>query len=697
MYMPDAEGRVEIRKYLAFLRRRWWLLLFGPVLAGFAAVMITGRMAKTYSATSTVLVNKTTAPGSQEYYDALLSQQLTNTYAQLVTRPVVLDEVQRRLNTKIDRGMLTKMISATPVKDTQLINIVVKAGDPALTANIANTLAQVFMDDNAGQFAATGSIKLAKAAEVPGGPISPSLPMNLTLAVVLGLIVAGGLAFLLEYMDDTIKAPIDAETESGLPVLASVERFKQNGNIFESGPQSRPAESYRQLRTNIRFASYGSDMKTIVVTSANVDEGKSTTATNLAIVLAQAGERVILVDTDLRRYAPQRQPGSPTIGLTGLLLEDVKDPNVALMNTRWPHLKLLPSGILPPNPSELLTSDKMIEVIDMLKSMADYVIFDTPPILAVTDAVILAARTDGTIIVTAAGKTRTEQLRETIRLMRQANARMIGIVLNRAAGAHAPYYYKRGEKPEIVQSVADQTTRVKAKKGKKGHMVEAAVPLQQRATLTDLAPLAGPSAEIAPVIARQEPVVPAATPVAQPAARVSDTPRLVEEVARLTEQRPVVQPRIEVAAKVTPAPEARPVEQPRPVEVARPAASLRPEPTPEEQQKRAAELWKALVNKRSDEEEAVEAAPAPQASRPEPLHIVPQPRMVAAPEPCPAPTESVRTIPAPKLDAGLEDKLAELQARLSGLRSVTNNASLSSNGNGRQITESPVEKSHGAA
>ena len=712
MYKPDAEGRVEIRKYLAFLRRRWWLLLFGPVLAGFAAVMITGRMPKTYSATSTVLVNKTTAAGSQEYYDALLSQQLTNTYAQLVTRPVVLDEVQRRLNTKLDRARLTKMITAMPVKDTQLINIGVKDSDPLLTANIANTLAQVFMDDNAGQFAATGSIKLAKAAEVPKSPISPSLPMNLTLAIVLGLVVAGGLAFLLEYVDDTIKSPSDAETESGLPVLASVERFKQNGNIFESGPQSRPAESYRQLRTNIRFASYGSDMKTIVVTSANVDEGKSTTATNLAIVLAQAGESVILVDTDLRRYAPQRQPGSPTIGLTGLLLEDVADPNLALMNTRWPHLKLLPSGILPPNPSELLTSDKMIKVIDQLKSMADYVIFDTPPTLAVTDAVILAARTDGTIIVTAAGKTRTEQLRETIRLMRQANARMIGIVLNRAAGAHAPYYYKRGEKPEIVQSVADTSTRVKARKGKRGHMVEAAVPLPQRVSLTDLAPLAGSPViqQPARVAIEEKPAV-----VQQPAAqatRVIDTPRLVEEVARITEQRPIEQPRpVEVAAHVQPAP--RVVEQSRPVEVARPAASLRPEPTPEEQQKRAAVLWQALVNKRTEEEQAPAAlAPAPvsQAPRQEPVRIATPPHSVA-PEPCPIPTESVRTITspaarpepvavapaAPRLDAGLEDKLAELQARLSGLRTATSSAALPSNGNGHHNTESPVERSHGAA
>jgi hypothetical protein len=352
------------------------------------------------------------------------------------------------------------------------------------------------------------------------------------------------------------------------------------------------------------------------------------------------------------------------------------------MNTRWPHLKLLPSGILPPNPSELLTSDKMIQVIDMLRGMADYVIFDTPPTLAVTDAVVLAARTDGTIIVTAAGKTRTEQLRETIRLMRQANARMIGIVLNRAAGAHAPYYYKRGEKPEIVQSVADTTTRVKARKGKKGHMVEAAAPLQQRATLTDLAPLAAPVLDL--------------PPMPRPAARSAETPRLVEEVTRLTEPQPVEQPRIEVTAAVA-APPAHPVEQPRPVEVARPAASLRPEPTPEQQQKRAAELWQALVNKRTEDEE--KAAQPPQ----EMVRMAP-PRAVAVPEPCPAPAESVRTIPAPRLDPVLQDKLAELQARLSGLRSVTSSVALPANGNlptgqagGRHITESPVKESHGAA
>ena len=271
-------------------------------------------------------------------------------------------------------------------------------------------------------------------------------------------------------------------------------------------------------------------------------------------MLAQAGESVILVDTDLRRYAPQRQPGSPTIGLTGLLLEDVKDPNVALMNTRWPHLKLLPSGILPPNPSELLTSDKMIKVIDQLRGMADYVIFDTPPILAVTDAVILAARTDGTIIVTAAGKTRTEQLRETVRLLRQANARMIGVVLNRAAGAHAPYYYKRGEKPEIVQSVADPNDAGQGHaraRGPHGRGCRAAAAAR---TLTDLAPLAAAAAAAADIeqpALRAQPSTDAPAPGRRPSRPVSPRRRsLVEELARLTEQQPravEAPPRVEVA------------------------------------------------------------------------------------------------------------------------------------------------------
>jgi capsular exopolysaccharide synthesis family protein len=229
-------------------------------------------------------------------------------------------------------------------------------------------------------------------------------------------------------------------------------RFKADSSpAFSDELQTPSSEAYRQLRTNVHFTGLGNELRTIVITSAYPDEGKSTTAANLATVLAQAGERVILVDTDLRRSSLRRTFDGPTSsGLTGLLLNDFKDPELALVATRWKNLRLLPAGVLPPNPSELLTSPRMGRIIGGLRGLADYVIFDTPPVLAVTDAIVLAAKTDGTILVTEAGRTRTEALRQAVRTLDQAKVRTVGIVLNKANIRRRDYYYYNndaGKKP----------------------------------------------------------------------------------------------------------------------------------------------------------------------------------------------------------------------------------------------------------
>jgi capsular exopolysaccharide synthesis family protein len=277
---------------------------------------------------------------------------------------------------------------------------------------------------------------------------------NVMLAVVLGGMVAAGFAVALEYLDDTVKDPEELEP-LGLTSLGEISKFdrsRKDDSLVVSDFNSRPAEAYRQLRTNIRFAGIGSGLKTLVITSAHPGEGKSTTAANLAAVLAQAGDRVILVDADLRRSSLRKTfEGPASFGLTGLLYNDLSDPSVALVSTRWKNLRILPAGTLPPNPSELLTSKRMVRVMEGLKNMADYVIFDTPPVLAVTDATVLAARTDGTIFVAEAGKTRSSALRESARLVQQANARIAGVVLNRAKGDRAGYYYYRRE--EVEQGV----------------------------------------------------------------------------------------------------------------------------------------------------------------------------------------------------------------------------------------------------
>jgi len=430
------------------------LLIIGPLLAGVAAYFATQEIKPVYQATATILVDRRVTPGALDYNDVLTSERLTNTYAQLVERPAVLDDVIKRMNLGITRQELGKKIDVQTIKDTQLLSISVKDGNPAYAALLTNTTAESFAADNESQLAPAGTVKIAKAAEIPTSPISPNLVINMSLAVILGAMLAGAFGLLLDYLDDTVKTEEDIQEIASLPTLGQIGRFKPDtGPAFVSGGRSHTAEAYRQLRTNVHFTTLGAELKTIVITSANPGEGKSTTAANLATVLAQAGDRVILVDTDLRRSTLRKTfEGPSSFGLTGLLLNDSADPKEALITTRWKNLQLLPTGILPPNPSELLTSTRMNRVIESLRGLADYVIFDTPPVIAVTDAIVLAARTDGTILVAESGRTRTEALRLSVRTLTQANAKPIGVVLNKTkVNRTSEYYYYSDEEEAAVK------------------------------------------------------------------------------------------------------------------------------------------------------------------------------------------------------------------------------------------------------
>jgi receptor protein-tyrosine kinase len=471
-------------------------MVVGPALAVAAAVFVTGRMTPMYHATAQlVVVNQTT---NQQSVIAQANQQLaeinarnvalglpqipagnvidlaalaslnalevdarvTNTYVNLIERRPILEAVIANLALPLTVEDLEKKIDVTVIAETQLLNVQVSDADPALAAAIANATAQTFVADVEVQLGKAGAVIIAEQAVPAKTPFSPKLPVNVAIAIFFSVMLAAGVAAALEYLDDTIKTADDLEP-LGLTSLGTVSRFRghilgKKAPLEASDFNSRSAEAYRQLRTNIRFTSVGSGMKTIVLTSSHPGEGKSTTASNLAAVLAQAGDRVILVDADLRRSSLRKTFDSPTsFGLTGLLYNDIQDPSVALVNTRWKNLRLLPAGVLPPNPSELLTSARMLRVIEALRDMADYVIFDTPPVLAVTDAIVLAARTDGTILVTEAHRTRTESLRQASRLLEQANARGAGVVINRARTVPASYYYYRDETPENVEVEAD--------------------------------------------------------------------------------------------------------------------------------------------------------------------------------------------------------------------------------------------------
>ncbi len=294
---------------------------------------------------------------------------------------------------------------------------------------------------------ATDNIVIAEPAQAPRSPIRPRTMTNTLLAMVVGAMLAVGAAFLVEYLDDTIKTPDDVNRVTGLSTLGAIARFRETGagRQLLAGPHSQApeTEAYRVLRTNIQFSSVDKPIRTLLVSSASPSEGKSTTTANLAAVMAQTGQKVILVDTDLRRPVMHKVLGVPNnTGLTTALLEN--DPSGLdnhLRATQVENLSVLTSGPIPPNPSELLGSHRMGDLIRQLVQRADLVIFDSPPVLAVTDAAVLGRQLDGVLLVSDAGQTREQALALAAQEMQKTGANLLGVVLNRLDTRRGGYYY----------------------------------------------------------------------------------------------------------------------------------------------------------------------------------------------------------------------------------------------------------------
>ena len=217
--------------------------------------------------------------------------------------------------------------------------------------------------------------------------------------------------------------------------------------IVHEQAKSPVAEAYRTLRTNIQFAQIDGELKTIMFTSAGPGEGKSTTTANTAVALAQSGKSVILVDCDLRKPVQHRIFGKKNKGVTNALVEDI--PAISLLqDTEVEGLRLLTSGPIPPNPSELLGSDAMLQILQSLEAEADYVVVDAPPVVAVTDACVLASKVDGVLLVVAAGVAKPEMAQKAKELLVKAKGRILGAVINRVEieEEHAYYYYYYGHK-----------------------------------------------------------------------------------------------------------------------------------------------------------------------------------------------------------------------------------------------------------
>lgn len=308
--------------------------------------------------------------------------------------------------------------------------------------------------------------RIIETAQVPDAPVRPRKAMNVLLAAFLGLAVGVCLALLQDYLDDRINTAADAERLLGLPALGHVPALSAtDARLLPQMPGMDPAaESYRILRTNIHFASIDAPLRTLVVTSSDSGEGKTTTAANLGFAMAADGRTVILVDTDLRRPTLHTLLELPTVpGLTDVLLGQAQLDDVLLEHDEMPGLMALTCGSTPPNPSELLGSRTFRALVEQLREKADLVIFDSPPVLAAADAQILASQMDGTVLVLEAGETRKAAAARTLALLRQARANLLGIAYNKMRlldGSGYSYFpYQNASRPAGVLTTGSAAKR----------------------------------------------------------------------------------------------------------------------------------------------------------------------------------------------------------------------------------------------
>jgi tyrosine-protein kinase len=461
---------VDLHDFVRLLRRRWRAITVVAVAGLVAAGAVTTATTAVYQASTQVFVSLrgTGSSASNAYQDNLFSQQRVKSYIKIANSPAVTGPVVERLRLDLTPRQLAGRITASAPPDTVLIDINVRDRAPSQARDVANAVASQFAQV-VGSLESPGrglpspvSVTVVRPAELPVTPVAPRPALNLTLGLVVGLALGVGLAVLREVLDTSVKTTEDLQQLTGssaLGVIAFDPSAQRAPLVGQADPHSMRLEAFRTLRTNLRFVDVDNPPRVVVLTSSMANEGKSTTACNLAITLASAGARVILVEGDLRRPRVADYMGlEGAVGLTDVLigragLDQVLQP--------WGDspLSVLTGGALPPNPSEMLGSTQMTDLLAALRARADMVLIDTPPLLPVTDAAVLARECDGALVVIRQGRTTREQLTRALEALRSVDARVLGTVLNMAPaggaggygyGYYAGEYASRSDRPRLV-------------------------------------------------------------------------------------------------------------------------------------------------------------------------------------------------------------------------------------------------------
>jgi succinoglycan biosynthesis transport protein ExoP len=459
---------VGLGEYLEILRRRWLGVLLIALTTLALASIVTLVMPMKYTATTRLFFSVPGASASELAQGSTFAEKQMSSYAEVATSPRVLTPVIQQLGLRVTPQELAESVEASVPVETVILDIAATDLDPTRSAQIANAvgneLSRVAGDLSPQRQDGTKAVQATTIAEaeVPTMPSSPNIPQNLGVSLLLGLLLGIGVAFLRNILDTKVRNENDVRALTDSPILGVVaydQDVSSHPMILRDQPLAAPSEAVRRLRTNLQFIDLANRPRSIVVSSSIPAEGKSTIALNLALSLADSGSRVILVDADLRRPSIAEYVGiEGGVGLTTVLIgrAEVEDVVQPLGKT---SLDLLPAGQIPPNPSELLGSVAMADLLEQLSGTYDMVLLDSPPLLPVTDAVVLSNLAGGALVVVGADRTHRPQLQQSLESLETAGAHLFGIVMNKIARREAAAYaYGYGsEYPSAVREVKRAT------------------------------------------------------------------------------------------------------------------------------------------------------------------------------------------------------------------------------------------------
>lgn len=425
-----VERPVNIIRLVRIIRARWKTVIFVTSFVTLLTIILTLFVLQpVYQCNVKMFIGKSIdEDGNYSNNDIVMYQSLMKTYVEIINTEDLIERSLSKIDSKVEPAEVLSNLSVEAINDTQILQVTLEGKDKKEIYKILASITEEFVA-TAKTVLPNGNVQVIRNAKEPQKQISPNIKINIVIGILSGVLLGAIIVFIKEFKGDCIETKEEVEEKIGIPVLGTIPKNYKDTDVFEvdKNPKSVISEEYRILRTNLKYTSFEKYHRVFQVTSAVPGEGKSTVSINLALALAEEA-KVVLIDCDMRKPSIHKKLNiSRKGGLSDILIGKSDIMDVAYRYNK--NLLIITAGNSIENPSEMLGSRAMERMISRLKDVVDYVIIDTPPVQAVTDAQILSTRCDGTILVVKSGETKVKEVLNTIDLLNKVKGNILGIVL----------------------------------------------------------------------------------------------------------------------------------------------------------------------------------------------------------------------------------------------------------------------------